>query len=149
MLPKRIDNWSLTSVHEFAKPQVWNRCGRQCGFTNRITLSPSRSGTNVAWCDRHSSPRMAPSHRRPAATRDASRGTGAGRLSVPRSLWTDDLRWRRDSNEPGTSARRRHPDQTERLKGFARDLANAVDKLRGGAEALQAAIGNPKRRKVQ
>ena len=39
--------------------------------------------------------------------------------------------------------------QSDDLKVFARELANAVDKLRGGAEALQAAIGKPKRQKVR
>ena len=33
--------------------------------------------------------------------------------------------------------------QSDDLKVFARELANAVNTLRGGAEALQAAIGKP------
>jgi len=39
--------------------------------------------------------------------------------------------------------------QSDDLTVFARELANAVDKLRGDAEEPQAAIGQSKRRKAR
>ena len=42
--PRRGRGIRRPSDREFANPPVWNRCGLQCGLTNRITLSPIELG---------------------------------------------------------------------------------------------------------
>ena len=52
---------------------VWNRCGLRCGFTHRITLSPSRTGTNAHGVIDTVLQEWRLHNRRPEATRDESR----------------------------------------------------------------------------
>ena len=88
-------------------------------------------------------------HARHPIELEAGLATHVQRTRKSSDSWPDELRRRGDSNEQGTQR-----DvailikQSDDVTVFARELAKAVDKLRGDAEELQAAIGKPERLKA-